>query len=38
MPASGGVLRFREINGHGALNIDYDPDQAIPQRIFGLAE
>jgi hypothetical protein len=32
------ISRFLEINGNGALNIDYDPNQAIPRRIIGLVE
>jgi len=32
------ISRFLEINGNGAMNIDYDPNQAIPRRIIGLVE
>jgi Flp pilus assembly protein TadG len=32
------ISRFLEINGNGALNIDYNPTQAIPRRILGLVE
>jgi len=32
------ISRFLEINGNGGLNIDYDPNQAIPRRILGLVE
>jgi len=30
--------RYLELGGNGALNIDYDPNQAIPRRILGLVE
>jgi hypothetical protein len=32
------ISRFLEINGGGALNIDYNPAQAIPVRTIGLVE
>jgi putative Flp pilus-assembly TadE/G-like protein len=32
------ISRLLEINGNGGLNIDYDPNQAIPRRILGLVE
>jgi hypothetical protein len=32
------VSRFLSIRGNGALNIDYDPTQAIPRRILSLVE
>jgi len=32
------ISRFLEINGNGALNINYDPNQAMPRRILGLVE
>jgi hypothetical protein len=32
------ISRFLEIDGNGALNINYDPNQAIPRRILGLVE
>jgi len=32
------ISRYLDINGNGALNIDYDPNQAIPRRVLGLVE
>jgi hypothetical protein len=32
------ISRFLEINGNGALNIDYNPNQAIPRRVLTLVE
>ena len=32
------ISRYLELGGNGALNIDYDPNQAIPRRILGLVE
>jgi hypothetical protein len=32
------ISRFLSIRGNGTLNIDYDPEQAIPRRIIGLVE
>jgi Flp pilus assembly protein TadG len=32
------ISRFLELGGNGALNIDYDPNQAIPRRILTLVE
>jgi len=32
------ISRYLELGGNGALNIDYDPTQAIPRRILGLVE
>ena len=32
------ISRYLELGGNGTLNIDYDPNQAIPRRILGLVE
>jgi Flp pilus assembly protein TadG len=32
------ISRFLELGGNGALNIDYNPAQAIPRRVWGLVE
>jgi Flp pilus assembly protein TadG len=32
------ISRFLEIDGNGALNINYNPNQAIPRRVLGLVE
>jgi Flp pilus assembly protein TadG len=32
------ISRFLDLNGTGALLIDYNPDQVIPRRVLGLVE
>jgi Putative Flp pilus-assembly TadE/G-like len=32
------VSRYLDINGNGALNINYNPDQVVPRRVLGLVE
>jgi Flp pilus assembly protein TadG len=32
------ISRFLELGGNGALNIDYNPEQTIPRRVWGLVE
>jgi len=32
------ISRLLDINGGGALAIDYNPEQVIPRRILGLVE
>jgi hypothetical protein len=32
------ISRFLEIHGNGAFNVNYDPNQAVPRRVWGLVE